>query len=60
MIKGIQVELSLVPLYQGQLLFQETIELMDKLDYELHSVVPNFIDNETGRVLQMDGIFFGR
>ncbi len=60
MIQGIQVELSLVPLYQDQLLFQDTINLMDKLDYELHSVVPNFIDNATGRVLQMDGIFFRR
>jgi hypothetical protein len=60
MIKGIQVELSLVPLYQDQLLFQDTINLMDKLDYDLHSVVPNFIDNATGRVLQMDGIFFRR
>jgi FkbM family methyltransferase len=59
-IKGIQVELSLVPLYQDQLLFQDTINLMGELDYDLHSVVPNFIDNATGRVLQMDGIFFRR
>jgi FkbM family methyltransferase len=60
LIKGIQVELSLVPLYQDQLLFQDTINLMNELDYDLHSVVPNFIDNATGRVLQMDGIFFRR
>jgi FkbM family methyltransferase len=60
MIKGIQVELSLVPLYQEQLLFQDTINLMDKLNYDLYSLVPNFIDSATGRVLQIDGIFFRR
>jgi FkbM family methyltransferase len=59
-IEGIQIELSLVPLYQNQILYRETIDLLDELGYEMHSVVPNFIDTKTGRVLQMDGIFFRR
>ena len=57
-IKGIQTEMSLIPLYQGQLLYRDTIELLDKLGYELYSVIPGLADPKTGRLLQMDGIFF--
>ncbi len=57
-VKGIQVELSLVPLYQDQLLFKEMLELLEELGYELHAVIPGFTDPKTGRLLQMDGILF--
>ena len=57
-VKGIQTEMSLIPLYQGQLLFRETIELLDNLGYELYSAIPGLADPKTGRLLQMDGIFF--
>lgn len=57
-IKGIQIELSLVPLYEGQLLFRETIDKMDRLGYELQALIPNFADPQTGRLLQLDGVFF--
>lgn len=57
-IKGIQLELSLVPLYEGEPLFQEMLSLLDKLGYELHAVIPGFTDAESGRLLQLDGIFF--
>jgi FkbM family methyltransferase len=58
LVKGIQIELSLVPLYQGQLLFKQMLEIMEKLGYELHLIIPGFTDQTTGRLLQMDGIFF--
>jgi FkbM family methyltransferase len=58
LVKGIQVELSLVPLYRDQLLFEEMLETLRKLGYDLYAVIPGFIDKETGRLLQMDGIFF--
>lgn len=57
-IKGIQTEMSLIPLYEDQLLFRETIELLDNLGYELYSAIPGLANPETGRLLQMDGIFF--
>ena len=57
-IKGIQTEMSLIPLYEGQLLFRETIDLLNNLGYELYSAIPGLADPETGRLLQMDGIFF--
>ena len=59
-IKGIQTELSLIPLYQNQHLYLETIEHLNTLGYELYSVVPGLADSKTGRLLQMDGIFFRR
>lgn len=57
-IKGIQIELSLVLLYEGQLLFRQIIDKMEHLGYELYAVIPNFVDPQTGRLLQLDGVFF--
>lgn len=57
-VSGIQIELSLVPLYKEQLIFPEMLKFMDEIGYELHAVVPGFTDLNTGRLLQMDGIFF--
>lgn len=56
-VKGVQIELSLVPLYEGQPLFDEMLKMMRGLGYELYSVIPGFTDRKTGRLLQMDGIF---
>jgi FkbM family methyltransferase len=55
---GVQVELSLVPLYAGQKLFDEVIGLLKVLGFSLAGVVPGFVDVNTGRMLQFDGIFF--
>ena len=57
-IKGIQLELSLVPLYENQESYREMIEKLDKLGYALHACYPVFSDFHSGRLLQMDGIFF--
>jgi FkbM family methyltransferase len=57
-IKGIKLELSLVPLYEGQVLFKEMIDIVEKLGYELYGIEPGFTAEKTGRMLQMDGIFF--
>jgi FkbM family methyltransferase len=57
-VKGVQLELSLIPLYKGQALFIEMIEKMAQLGYELHAILPGFTNTETGRMLQADGIFF--
>lgn len=57
-VNGVQIELSLVPLYQDQLVFPEMLRFMEELGYELHAVIPGFTDLKTGRLLQMDGIFF--
>ena len=58
LVKGIKLELSLVPLYEGQVLFKEMIDIIEKLSYELYGIEPGFTAEKTGRMLQMDGIFF--
>lgn len=58
LIEGIQLEMSLVPLYKDQLLFEEMLKFLHQIGYELHAILPGFTDPQTGRMLQMDGIFF--
>jgi len=55
---GVQLELSLVPLYDGQCLYDEMIAQLKALGFELWSVNPMFFDPETKRLLQVDATFF--
>lgn len=57
-IKGILVELSLVPLYEGQHLWKDVIERLEAAGFTLWSFKPVFSDQASGRTLQVDGIFF--
>src|SRR6185312_5187126 len=59
-VAGLQVELSLVPLYEGQLQFNEMIEILIGLGFELWSLIPGFVNQNTGRLLQVDGLFSRR
>jgi FkbM family methyltransferase len=53
---AIQLELSFVELYAGQLLFDDLYGLMKEKGYQLHSLEPGFSDPD-GRLLQCDGLF---
>jgi FkbM family methyltransferase len=53
----IECELSLVPLYDGQFLFLQMIELLKDLGFEPIRFAPGFIDAKTGHSLQLDAIF---
>ncbi len=57
-IIGIQVELSFVQLYSGQILYNEMVDKLNKLGYNLWAYYPVFINSETGKLLQVDAIFF--
>ncbi|NDP47673.1 MAG: FkbM family methyltransferase [Sulfuriferula multivorans] len=57
-IRGVQIELSLVPLYEGQILYREMIDWLTDNGFELWNVIPGFLDTFTGRQLQFDGVFF--
>lgn len=57
-VRGVQLELSLAPLYQGQALYREIIDWLSTRGFELWSVTPGFTDDRTGRMLQFDGVFF--
>jgi len=57
-IKGILVELSLVPLYEGQHLWREMIDRLEAEGFTLWAFEPVFSDNASGRALQVDGVFY--
>jgi FkbM family methyltransferase len=56
-VAAIQIELSLVPLYAGQPLFDDMRRRIEALGFELYAVLPGFMDERTGRTLQLDGFF---
>jgi FkbM family methyltransferase len=56
-IKGVQLELSVVPLYETQELYEYFFRLFKDNGFELWSILPGFSDAKTGRMLQFDGIF---
>jgi FkbM family methyltransferase len=55
---GMQIELSLRPLYDGDMLIREALELVYSMGFTLTGLVPGFTDLRNGRMLQADGIFF--
>ncbi len=57
--KGVEMEISLVPLYENQSwLLPEILDYMSKKGFTMTSIVPAFTDHKTGKVLQCNGIFF--
>jgi FkbM family methyltransferase len=57
-LHGIQVELSLVPLYIGAPSWREVVDWLEERDFELAGIEPAFV--ERGRLLQVDGVFLRR
>lgn len=57
-VVGIRLEMSLVPLYGGDHLFDSMLQELTACGFELWSLLPAFLDRETGRLLQVDGTFF--
>jgi len=55
---GLKIELSLVLLYEGQALWKEIIEEVNKMGFELWQIEPGFSDFSSGKMLQIDAIFF--
>ena len=57
-IVGVQLEMSVIPLYEGQSLYQDLLVWFSNAGFELWGVEPGFMNKTTGRMLQFDGIFF--
>jgi FkbM family methyltransferase len=57
-IVGIQVEMSLVELYEGELMFDEMKKMIESHGFELYYLEPGFSNPMTGKLMQVDGIFF--
>ena len=56
-LAGMQLELSMAPLYEKQHDFIETIEWIEEMGFELFGLEPEFYDPQTSRLLQVDAIF---
>lgn len=56
-VRVIECELSLAPMYKGQMLYREMIAEFEKRGFETFSFTRGCCDWNTGKLLQMDGIF---
>lgn len=54
---AVQLELTLVPLYEGQALMTDLVDRMCGLGFRLWILIPEFSHPTTGRTLQCDGLF---
>jgi FkbM family methyltransferase len=59
-IKAVELELSMVKLYEGGPLYYEMIEYLRSRGFDLISTTGGFSDHGTGHLLQADGIFVRR
>jgi len=57
LVKILQIELSLVPLYDGAPDYKEVICKLEEMGFQLFSLLPGFSDPQTGQLYQMDGLF---
>jgi hypothetical protein len=56
-IIGFQVEMSLVPLYDGEATFDELMAHMRAFGFAPHLIIPGYYSRHLGRMLQVDGVF---
>lgn len=57
-VRGVQMEMSITPLYQGETDMLGMLQLMRELGFTLMSTENVTADARTGRQYQIDGIFF--
>jgi FkbM family methyltransferase len=55
---GVQMEMTLTPLYEGQMLMRDLWRILEDAGFELWSLSPVFVDRRSGRLLQIDATFF--
>ncbi|MGL4635962.1 MAG: FkbM family methyltransferase [Beijerinckiaceae bacterium] len=53
----LEAELSLTPLYDGQVLMPKMLEEIDRMGFTLVWLDPGFSDSANARLLQVDGLF---
>lgn len=54
---GIQLEMSLVPLYEGELDYRAMIEWLRDAGFEPHLILPGYFERKLARQLEIDGVF---
>ena len=56
-VVGVEVELSYVPLYEGQALLPEVVTFLGNAGLDLIALDEAFADRRSGELLQVDGLF---
>jgi FkbM family methyltransferase len=56
--QGVQMEMSLAPLYEGQADFMGLMRQMQQAGFDLWALNPGFASPDSGRLLQADATFF--
>ena len=59
-LAGLQVELSLTPLYEGEADWRVLVERIEAAGFALSFVLPGYYDRHLKRMLQFDGVFMRR
>ncbi len=59
-ILGVQLEMALVPLYEGEQELCTAIAAMEARGFALHLLLPGYYERKLGRQLQVDGVFYRR
>ncbi|MEM7043796.1 MAG: FkbM family methyltransferase [Pseudomonadota bacterium] len=54
---GIQLEMSLLPIYQGEHDYLTMIRRLEAVGFTLHLVLPGYFERKLGRMLEIDGVF---
>lgn len=57
-VHGLQLEMSLVPLYEGEANCLDILRRVRELGFEPHLFLPGYFSKRLGRQLQVDGVFF--
>jgi FkbM family methyltransferase len=57
---GVQLELSLLPIYKGALDYRSMVERLTAQNFELHLVLPGYFERKLARQLEIDGVFIKR
>jgi FkbM family methyltransferase len=57
-LAGLQLELALVPLYEGEPGWRGVVDRLEALGFALHLLIPGYYERKLGRQVQVDGVFF--
>ena len=56
----LQLEISIQPLYENEVLFVEMVNFLQEIGFDLFTLENGIRDPKTGKLLQVDGIFLNR
>ena len=57
LVTAVQLELSIIELYEDQALYGYFFDFFESLGFRLYQLIPGFLDPKDGQLLQFDAIF---